>query len=389
MRAFALSLVLIALPGCAAFRPMDGVPARYLPEELKGHSRADQQMIDLSLLRRPQNNDYRVDAGDVLAVYIENILGRADVPPINQPQDPNRPPTLGYPLTVRDDGTLAVPRFGPIFVRGKSIPDVEATIRIAFTYQRRFMQPGQNDRVVVSLHQPRQHRVLVVRQESQSDALSSVNISSGQLGGTKKGTGKIVSLPAYKNDVMHALVESGGLPGLDAQAVVWVIRSKKEPQPFQKRAATNRSGRFQSTSAPTHSEFTVRPQPQHAVRAESKHAAQHAVRPESEFAVRSELSRAEPKSSNHHGADAAVPGSFQRRTQLADAVPQWTADDGSTGRQWIEPTTKLDSGADESSWLAKQRNAARRSGPIGSAPRFFERNSAGRVLVASNASTNC
>jgi protein involved in polysaccharide export with SLBB domain len=187
-------------------------------------------MVDLSLLLRPQCAEYRVDAGDVLAVYIENILGRPDMPPINQSLDPTRPPTLGYPLTVRDDGTLAVPRFGPIPVRGKSIPEVEAAIRYAFTYQRRFMQPGQNNRVVVSLHMARQHRILVVRQESQTDVLTGINIGLGSLGTTKKGYGKIVSLPAYKNDVMHALVESGGLPGLDAKAVVWVIRAKKEPR---------------------------------------------------------------------------------------------------------------------------------------------------------------
>jgi hypothetical protein len=225
-----LTTALIVLPGCAAFRPMDGVPARYLPEELKGRSRAEQQMIDLSMLRRPRNSQYRVDTGDVLAVYIENILGKPEAPPINQSLNVNRPPTLGYPLTVRDDGTLPVPRFGPINVRGKTLSEVEAAVRHAFTYQRRFMQPGQNDRVIISLHQPRQHRVLVVRQESTTDAITSLNIGQGSLGNTKKGNGKIVSLPAYKNDVMHALVESGGLPGLDAKAVVWVIRAKQEPR---------------------------------------------------------------------------------------------------------------------------------------------------------------
>ena len=125
---------------------------------------------------------------------------------LNPTPSPTRPPTLGYPLTVRDDGTLAVPRFGPIPVRGKAITEVEAAIRYAFTYQRRFMQPGQNNRVVVSLHMARQHRILVVRQESQTDVLTGINIGLGSLGTTKKGYGKIVSLPAYKNEIGRAHV---------------------------------------------------------------------------------------------------------------------------------------------------------------------------------------
>ena len=52
---------------------MDGVPARYLPDELRGCSKESMQMIDLSMLRRRPEAQYRVDSGDVLAVYIENI----------------------------------------------------------------------------------------------------------------------------------------------------------------------------------------------------------------------------------------------------------------------------------------------------------------------------
>ena len=143
------------LSGCAAFRPVDGVPARYLPDELRGCSKETMQMIDLSMLRRRPESQYRVDTGDVLAVYIENILGRADQPPINQQTgsttsqlNGNRPPTLGYPLSVRDDGTIAIPRFGPILVRGRTIPEVESLVRSAFTQQQRYL-PMQNNRVVV------------------------------------------------------------------------------------------------------------------------------------------------------------------------------------------------------------------------------------------------
>lgn len=228
------------LSGCAAFRPMDGVPARYLPNELRGCSKESMQMIDLSLLRRRPEAEYRVDSGDVLAIYIENILGRADQPPINQQVasttsqlNGERPPTLGYPLTVRDDGTIAIPRFGPIVVRGRTIPEVENLVRSAFTQQQRYLTPLTQNRVVVSLHQPRQYRVLVFRQDSATaGALPTIDISNGQIGNSNRGNGKVVALPSGKNDVLHALVESGGLPGLDARDTIWVIRSKQTPRPI-------------------------------------------------------------------------------------------------------------------------------------------------------------
>lgn len=253
------------LSGCAAFRPVDGVPARYLPDELRGCSKETMQMIDLSMLRRRPEPQYRVDTGDVLAVYIENILGRADQPPINQQTgsttsqlNGNRPPTLGYPLSVRDDGTIAIPRFGPILVRGRTIPEVESLVRSAFTQQQRYL-PMQNNRVVVSLHQPRQYRVLVFRQDSENGSLATIDISNGNIGSSNRGNGKVVALPSGKNDVLHALVESGGLPGLDARDTIWVIRSKQVPKPINQMAynGTPRRG----TPIPTYPQQQMMPRP--------------------------------------------------------------------------------------------------------------------------------
>ncbi len=222
-------LSLSVLSGCAAVRPLDGVPARFLPEELKGCSRENRQMIDLSYLRQEAPAEYMIDSGDVLAIYIESVLGQRAQPQINQPLDTTRPPTLGYPLTVRDDGTLSLPLIQPISVRGKTIPQIEREIRYAYTIQRRLLLPGQ-DRILVTLHKPRQHRILVIRQESQSDVLSGISVSGGALGSAKKGTGHVISLPAYQNDVLNALVQSGGLPGLDAENVVYIMRGRRAQQ---------------------------------------------------------------------------------------------------------------------------------------------------------------
>ena len=226
VRAALIGFTLSMLAGCAAVRPLDGVPARYLPDELRGVSREDADMIDLSLLRRSEPAQHIVDSGDVLAVYVENILGQREQPPINQALDNSRPPTLGYPVMVQDDGTLSLPLIAPILARGKTVPQIQQELVYAYTIHRRLLPPGQ-ERILVTLHRERTHRVLVVRQESQSDVLTAVGVANGTLGTTKKGTGHIVTLPAFKNDVLNALVMSGGLPGLDARNVVYVLRGRK------------------------------------------------------------------------------------------------------------------------------------------------------------------
>jgi hypothetical protein len=211
--------------GCAAFRnDLDGVPARYLPLEYRVASERGKRPIDPSLLGQTPPPEYLVDAGDVLAVYVEGVIGRTpELPPVAAASNVFERPTTGYPLTVRDDGTLALPYEGSVDVRGLSLRGVERKLREFYTYQQPLLREGRS-RVLVGLHRPRTHRVLVVRQESGN---RQGNIGSG---GTvnfeidKRGTGRVVELPAYRNDVLNAITETGGLPGVDARNMVYVIR---------------------------------------------------------------------------------------------------------------------------------------------------------------------
>lgn len=221
-------VAIVSLGGCAAFHPMSGVPARYLPDELRGPSRADQRTIDLSLLRQPVPAAYLLDSGDVLGVYIEGLLGRKeDVPPVHFPLTNDVPPSLGYPLPVREDGTISLPVIGALPVRGLTIIQAEQAVRHAYSSPKQILQPHQ--RISLALQQPRLYRVLVIRQEASQQA----NVAAqGQLniGVIKRGSGKIVALPAYKNDVLHALTDTGGLPGLDAENAVYIIRARHAGQ---------------------------------------------------------------------------------------------------------------------------------------------------------------
>lgn len=217
--------------GCAAMHPVDGVPVDELNCRLDSVHRSGRTTIDLSLLRQIPPPEHLVDTDDVLGIHIEGILGKDDeVPPVYSPQGDREhlPPSLGYPIRVRSDGTITLPYIAPLMVRGMTIEAVEDAIRAAYTTgETPLLQKGR-DRIFVSLQKARTYRVLVIRQESGNE--------QGNLGPRgvvnyekdKRGTGRILHLPAYQNDVLHALAETGGMPGLDAHNVVYVIRSGRQ-----------------------------------------------------------------------------------------------------------------------------------------------------------------
>lgn len=200
--------VWLLLPGCAAFHPIHGMPARYLPEEFRGVSRA----------------------GEVLGIYIEGVLGdRKPAPPVNIPLNNETPPSFGFPIPVREDGTISLPLVGVIEVRGMTIAEVELRLKDANTKQKQFLNP-ENDRILVSLQRPRNYRVLVIRQEANNAQQATPGMLN--MGTLKRGTGQLVSLPAYKNDVLHAIAQTGGLPGLDAENAIYIIRRRKAEEPW-------------------------------------------------------------------------------------------------------------------------------------------------------------
>jgi len=56
-------------------------------------------------------DEYRVDAGDVLGLFIEGVLGDANqIPPIINIYQTvgNQPPVIGFPVLVQDDGTISL-----------------------------------------------------------------------------------------------------------------------------------------------------------------------------------------------------------------------------------------------------------------------------------------
>lgn len=225
--AVCVCLVIPWLTGCAAFYPLDGIPARYIPDEIKYGPPKAKQIIDFSLLEQQWDGIHRVDSGDLLAIYIGGILGKIDEnPQVQIPANPDYQPAAGVPVTVREDGTISLPIVGAIQIRGMTLRQTEETVRLAYTDHavgREYLKPGR-ERILVSLQRPRQTHVMVIRQDSRTEPMQNSAVGTLNLGTAKRGSGKLVHLPAYRNDVLNALIATDGLPGTDAENAVYIIR---------------------------------------------------------------------------------------------------------------------------------------------------------------------
>jgi protein involved in polysaccharide export with SLBB domain len=218
--------------GCAALtNPIaNGIPVRLLPDELLAESREGFEPIPLTTLRQPPPDKYILAAGDTLGIYVEGVLGtRETPPPVNLPETTDLPPSVGYPFPIRDDGTVSLPYVEPVQVAGMTIEQAERAVINAYL-QREILRP-EDRRILVTLMRPRHMRVLVIREDSQqrqvtlqTESLIGLGTSRTQIGGAREGTGMVLELPAYQNDVLNALTRTGGLPGLESTQEVIVQR---------------------------------------------------------------------------------------------------------------------------------------------------------------------
>ena len=222
-----LLAALAASTGCAALTnpAAQGVPARLVPTELLAPSKAGDQTVPLTLLRQPAPAEYQLAPGDVLGVYVEGFLGdRVPAPPVHLGlptlgRDLRRlPAAMGYPIPVQPDGTVDLPVAGPVRVTGMTVPEARKAIRDLYARQK--LLKRETAIILVSLLQPRQYSVMVLRQEGAAFSTG----PDGQITSSKRGTGFEVDLSAYENDVLHALARTGGLPGLDACNAVIIYR---------------------------------------------------------------------------------------------------------------------------------------------------------------------
>ena len=223
-----------ALSGCTAvLSPIDAVPVNRVPRQFLAEPQADKVPIDVARLRQPKPEYYLLDAGDILGVFIEGVLGNLDEsPPVQFPTaDSDLPPAIGYPVPVREDGTLSLPLVDPIPVRGLTISQAEQLVSRAYLGGPDPLLKGDG-RIIVTIMKERTYRIFVVRQDNTFFG-NSAQFSSqrSQRAVTDRsdlsGRGFVLQLPAYKNDVLNALSTTGGLPGVNAKPEVRVLRGDR------------------------------------------------------------------------------------------------------------------------------------------------------------------
>lgn len=231
---FIAVLALITSSGCTAIlAPIDAIPVERLPPQFMVQPESAKVPIDVARLRQPKPAVYTLDDGDTLGIFIEGVLGNIDeAPPVQMP-DPNSdlPPAIGYPVPVREDGTISLPLVRPIAVRGLSIQQVEQLITRVYRQGELPILP-ENNRIIVSLLRKRTYRVFVVRQDNtmlgSNPQLQAVRGTMGVFDRSDRSSrGFVLQMPAGENDLMNALSQTGGMPGLNAKNEVRILRGDR------------------------------------------------------------------------------------------------------------------------------------------------------------------
>ncbi len=234
-------LVLLGLcgSGCTALiSPIQTIPASRVPPELLAVPVANDRIIDYPRLRQTEPEDYILDKDDVLGIHIEGLFAGIDpnapqIPPVTMPEPgSDLSPGIGLPYPIRDDGTISMPFVGPIAVKGLTLAQAEEVVGRVYV-EKELLVEGR--RPIVSLMRKRTYKVFVIRQD---------NIFGGGGGGNNiagfqmsrqaisertdlSSRGYVLQLPAYRNDLLNALSETGGMPGVNAKAEVKILRSGK------------------------------------------------------------------------------------------------------------------------------------------------------------------
>ena len=100
---------------------------------------------------------YTLDTRDVLGVFIAGILGDTAEGAPTHTGDPasGQPPAAGYPVPVREDGTISLPLRPPFEVRGLTLAEVAHLLRESYANDERF-EAGENSLIVTLVRKRKQ-----------------------------------------------------------------------------------------------------------------------------------------------------------------------------------------------------------------------------------------
>jgi len=215
--------------GCTSvISPINAIPADRVPAQFLAAPKANKVPIDLARLRQEPPEQYLLAPGDILGISIESILGKdGEPPPVHFPEkDSDLPPAIGFPFPVREDGTISLPLVPTISVEGLTLTQAREVIRKAYMDDQNILR---EDRIIVTLIRERTVRVTVVRQDSgggtgSGNWLQRQVLQTGSVRNDQSSEGYVLNLPAYKNDVLQALAETGGMPGVNSKNEILIYR---------------------------------------------------------------------------------------------------------------------------------------------------------------------
>ncbi len=213
------------------------IPASRLPPEFQPPSRSSRVPIDFALLRQQPPSVYIIGVRDIVGIYIQDI-----VPTTNVRQEPNilnlpvltqtdyypprgmvNSPAVGLPMEINSEGAVQLPLVPPIKLAGLTLTQAVEAIRQEYSVKRHILEQGR-ERIMVTLIRPRTQRVIVLRDDIPFQPTFQPQGNAALL--TRRGTASVIDLPAFENDVLHALATTGGLPGVDAFSTVWIFRAR-------------------------------------------------------------------------------------------------------------------------------------------------------------------
>ena len=225
---------MLLLSGCSALYHPYTQTIEHKMEVLSRMPRSSQIKLDPRLLSQTPPYEHLVDDGDVLGVYIEGAPGQEGEMPVSFAKDQTSAPTIGYPTPVRSGGYVRIPQIGVLHVRGMTTAEIEEAIRRKLVVENQEIRPDK-DRIHVSLMYRRSVNVMVIREEETST--THIMAPTDGPDGDRR-TGQVVNLPAFQNDVLHALLQTGGLPNNQAENAVYVFKRRDRTQPGMQTAQT-------------------------------------------------------------------------------------------------------------------------------------------------------
>ncbi|MEM0926975.1 MAG: polysaccharide biosynthesis/export family protein, partial [Planctomycetota bacterium] len=208
------------------------IPAHRLDPSLFDCPREQMIPISYAALGQDRPVEHLIGPGDTLSAYIFGVFpANEEESPVQQraqavnqryypPRGTEVGPSTGLPIRVDDRGTIDLPLIGPISVAGKTLAEAIEAIREA--YRAKEVLKEGSERINLSLVIPRVRRVVVLREDTPNASVALVPPEANDE--IHRGSGQVIDLPIYENDVLHALAATGGLPGTDAAREVFVIR---------------------------------------------------------------------------------------------------------------------------------------------------------------------